>query len=70
MLPLHIVILRILKRSNGTATDKELFRAVKKVLGDDISRSQFNKMLMVLEVRGMVIVEPLKKDLKIVRLAS
>ncbi|RLE71422.1 MAG: hypothetical protein DRJ37_04995 [Thermoprotei archaeon] len=70
MLPLHIVILRILKRSNGTATDKELFRAVKKILGDDISRSQFNKMLMVLEVRGMVIVEPLKKDLKIVRLVS
>ncbi len=70
MLPLHIVILRILRRSNGTATDKELFRAVKKILGDDISRSQFNKMLMVLEVRGMVIVEPLKKDLKIVRLAS
>ncbi|RLE66657.1 MAG: hypothetical protein DRJ38_01065 [Thermoprotei archaeon] len=70
MLPLHIVILRILKRSNGTATDKELFRAVKKILGEDISRSQFNKMLMVLEVRGMIIVEPLKKDLKIVRLAS
>lgn len=70
MLPLHIVILRILKRSDGTATDKELFRAVKKVLGDNVSRSQFNKMLMVLEVRGMVIVEPLKKDLKIVRLVS
>ncbi len=69
-MPLHIAILRALRRSNGTATDKELFRAVRKILGEDISRSQFNKTLMVLEIRGIVIVEPLKRELKIVRLAG
>jgi len=69
MLPLHIFILRELRKNNGTLTDKELYRIVRKIYNENLSFSEFNKMLMTLEIRGKIIVEPLKRNLRIIRLA-
>ena len=67
MLPLYLTVLRELKRS-GPTTDRDLYRAVKSACGTDISFSEFNRVLMVLELRGLIAVEPLKKGLRMVRL--
>lgn len=66
-MPLYLSVLRELRKS-GAVTDKELYRAVKSAYGVEISFSEFNKALMVLELRGLIAVEPLRKGLRMVRL--
>lgn len=71
MLPPTIIIILELKRRKGSARDKDLYEAVKQILSSmsgDISFSQFNKMLMILELRGLIRVVPLKKNVRTVYL--
>lgn len=71
MLPPTVIIILELKRRKGSARDKDLYEAVKQILSSmsgDISFSQFNKMLMTLELRGLIRVEPLKKNVRTVYL--
>ena len=73
MLPVTTVIVMELERRRGTAKDRELFEAVKHILSSfngDISFSQFNKALMTLELQGIVRVEPLRKNVRIVYLVK
>ncbi len=67
MLPPTVIIILELKRRKGNARDKDLYEAVKQILSSmsgDISFSQFNKILMTLELRGLIRVEPLKKNVR------
>ncbi len=60
-----LYLLTELKRRGGSARDKELFEYVKKHLeymGKDISKTEFVKALMTLEVRGFIRVEHIKKN--------
>ncbi len=66
-MPLYLTVLRELRRS-GATTDRDLYRAVKSAYGVEISFSEFNRILMVLELRGLIAVEPLRKGLRMVRL--
>ena len=71
MLPPTVIIILELKRRKGSARDKDLYEAVKQILSSmsgDISFSQFNKILMTLELRGLIRVEPLKKNVRTVYL--
>jgi len=71
VLPPTVIIILELKRRKGSARDKDLYEAVKQILSSmsgDISFSQFNKMLMTLELRGLIRVEPLKKNVRTVYL--
>ncbi|RLE59242.1 MAG: hypothetical protein DRJ35_06175 [Thermoprotei archaeon] len=66
-----LYLLTELKRKGGTAKDKELYENVKKLLehsNGDISFSEFNKLLMILEVRGFIKVDHIKKNLRMVYL--
>jgi len=68
----YIYILTVLKNHGGKLRDRELYENVKQLLeheGSDISRSQFNKFLMVLEIRGFLKVEHIKKNTRMVYLA-
>lgn len=67
-----IYILTVLKNHGGKLRDRELYENVKQLLeqeGVDLSRSQFNKLLMVLEVRGFIKVDQIKKNTRMVYLA-
>lgn len=66
-----LYLLTELKRKGGSAKDKELYENVKKLLehsNGDISFSEFNKLLMILEVRGFIKVDHIKKNLRMVYL--
>ena len=58
-------ILEYLASKGGSEQDKKLYQYVRKKAGD-ISLSEFNKALMVLELRGLVRVESLRKGLRMV----
>ena len=73
MLPVTTVIVMELERRRGMAKDKELYEVVKQILSSfdaDISFSQYNKALMSLELQGIVRVEPLRKNLRMVYLTK
>jgi len=71
--PITTVIVMELERRRGSAKDNELFEAVREILKSsrgELSQTEFNKALMKLELRGIVRVEPLRKNVKIVYLVS
>jgi len=71
MIPVGAVVLSELARSRGSLLDRELYENVKKVMeafGVELSRSEFNKILMTLELRGYIRVEGVKRDARIVHL--
>ncbi len=73
LLPLATVIVMELERRRGTAKDRDLYEAVKQILSSfnsDISFSQFNKALMALELQGVIRVEPLRKNVRMVYLVA
>lgn len=68
---LHAILAELLKR--GTLTERELYESVRKIVestGGDISRSEFLKMLMTLELRGYIRVEGARRIVQLVRTPS
>ncbi len=66
-------LLTELKRQGGKVRDRELYENVKKLVeqsGGDISRTEFNKLLMMLEVRGYIRVEQIRKNSRMIYLAK
>jgi len=64
----HIILAELLRK--GATTERELYESVKKTVesvGGEVSRSEFTKLLMTLELRGYVRVEGARR---IVQLAS
>jgi len=51
----------------GSMTDKELHETLKDLYGE-VDESEFRKILMRLEVQGVITVSPLIKDRRIVEL--
>jgi len=68
-----IAVIAELIRARGTLIDKELYENVRNALNTfdmDISRKDFNKLLMTLELRGYIRVEGIKKEARIVHLVK
>jgi len=63
---LESTIVEILSQK-GSMTDKELYEALKELYGE-VDEREFRKILMRLEVQGVVTVSPLIKDRRIVEL--
>lgn len=67
-------IIAELKRRGGLASEKELYESVAKALKSndsvEISPKEFNKLLLILETRGIVRVSFLKKNLRAVQLVA
>ncbi len=73
MTPVAVILLSELSRLKGSATDRELYENVKKAaeaVGIEISRSDFTKLLMSLELRGYIRVEGIKKNSRMVHLVK
>ncbi len=66
--PLPILIVETLKRKGTPLKDTDLFKEIKQLIEDDLSPKEFNKALMILEIRKVVYVETIKKDLRLVHL--
>lgn len=67
----NIILSELMRR--GTLTEKELYESVKKIvesMGGEIKRSEFNKLLMTLELRGFIRVEGTKKIVELVQKRS
>ncbi|MDW8004891.1 MAG: hypothetical protein RMI04_08795 [Thermofilaceae archaeon] len=63
----HIILAELLRR--GATTERELYESVKKALepyGIDISRSEFSKLIMTLELRGYIRVEGARKIVQLI----
>ena len=68
-----LYLLTELKRKGGSAKDRELYENVKKLVeyrNGDLSFKEFNKILMLLEVRGFIRVDSIKKNLRMVYLTK
>ncbi|MEM4018740.1 MAG: hypothetical protein QXG57_00765 [Thermofilaceae archaeon] len=68
---LHVILVELLKR--GTITEKDLYESVRKSVenaGGELSRSEFLKLLMTLELRGYVKVEGTRRVVQLVRTPS
>ncbi|RLF13423.1 MAG: hypothetical protein DRJ66_07855 [Thermoprotei archaeon] len=65
-LPITYLIVELLKKRN-IVKDQELYSALKNLV-KEISPSEFNKALMTLELRGIIEVDSIKKDMKVIRL--
>ncbi|RLE48476.1 MAG: hypothetical protein DRJ31_07185 [Candidatus Methanomethylicota archaeon] len=61
--PIELIIVDILRRKAGSARDRELYEAVKKVVRD-LSYRDFNRALMKLELNGIVNTSTIKKTIK------
>lgn len=59
------IVLQILEERGGRISDNELLLEIKR-RGMDISRSELNKILMTLEVYGLIYVEPVSLKEKII----
>jgi len=57
-------ILEYLERKGGSATDREIYEFIRKSF--DVSKNQFQHILMSLEIEGFITVRPLKEDTRIV----
>lgn len=66
--PLPIMIIEVLKRKGSVMTDRDLHNELSKLLGYEVPLKDFNKALMVLEIRKVVYVETIKKDLRLIHL--
>jgi len=65
LLPPYIELWEELKRRGGIAKDSELFKILRSRY--DISRREYNKLLMMMELRGYIHVEYLKKNERLIR---
>jgi len=63
--PLMFLVLQILEERGGRISDNELLLEIKR-RGEDISRSELNKILMTLEVYGLIYVESVSLKEKII----
>ena len=73
MIPVSAIVISELMRCRGSQLDRELYENVRKVVeafGIELSRSEFNKILMTLELRGYVRVEAVKRESRIVYLVK
>mgnify|MGYP000268171052 CR=1 FL=1 len=59
-------ILNIIRRYGGTVRDEEIYEALKRIF--DLSYSEFQRKLMVLEIKGYITVSTRKDGGKIVSL--
>lgn len=59
------LVLQILEERGGRISDNELLLEIKR-RGEDISRSELNKILMTLEVYGLIYVESVSLKEKII----
>ncbi len=64
--PLHEALLRILELKKGSTTDRELFEALNSMY--DVSYPEFLKVLMKLELNGIIKVSTAKEGVLIVEL--
>uniref|UniRef100_A0A7C1P384 Uncharacterized protein n=1 Tax=Thermofilum pendens TaxID=2269 RepID=A0A7C1P384_THEPE len=69
---IYTEILYELKRNDGVLGERELLEAVRKNLADhyqlEISEKELRKALLALEVRGLVTLSTLKKNMRVVKL--
>jgi hypothetical protein len=65
-LPLYTIILELLERK-GPSKDSELFNMIKEVYSD-LSFSSYNRELMRLEIKGLVLISALTKGKRRVEL--
>lgn len=64
----HIVLAELLRK--GTTTERELYESVKKIvesMGGEISKSEFTKLLMKLELRGYLRIEGSRRIVQLIR---
>lgn len=68
--PLTIVILDVLRKSKRRVlSDKELYRKITSLFSrDEISRRDFIKALMILEIKRMIHVESVRRGTKLIYL--
>lgn len=64
--PLHYVILEILKKRSAPITDEDLFNEVRKSVNYEISFSDFLKALMKLEIRGFITVTLIRENIRMI----
>jgi hypothetical protein len=63
----HIILAELLRK--GATTERELYESVKKAvesMGGEVSRSEFTKLLMTLELRGYIRVEGTRRIVQLV----
>jgi hypothetical protein len=63
----HIILTELLRK--GATTERELYESVKKAvesMGGEVSRSEFTKLLMTLELRGYIRVEGTRRIVQLV----
>ena len=65
-LPLKYLIIEVLERKGGSAKDIDIYNEISEIT--PVTPSDFLKALMVLEMQGIVYVEPLGKDMRNVEL--
>jgi len=74
MLPLTNLIVVELQRLKGNAKERELYKNIKYLMSSfdskELSYSDFIKALMVLELRGIIRVESIKKGKRIIYLVK
>ena len=59
-------VIEIIKRNNGLIKDNELYEELKKEY--DIGFEDFNRILMVLELRRFIYVETIKRNHRLIQL--
>ena len=65
MLPPYVEFWEELKRRGGIAKDRELYEIMRSRF--NMSKKDYDRMLMILELRGYIHVEVLRKDERVVR---
>lgn len=61
--PLHTTIMELLYKKGGNSTDIEIYKEVENVV-DDLSFKVYNRILMELELNGIIRVTTLTKNRK------
>ncbi len=64
---LMYAVVELLERKANIVKDQDLFNAIKTVI-PDVSFSEFNKALMNLEMDGIIEVDTMKRNTRVIRL--
>jgi len=64
--PLPVLIADVLRRKGTSVSDRELYNELSRILGFRVPEKDFNRALMILEIRKVVYVENIKKNLRLV----
>ena len=64
--PIHVEVLKILTMKGGIARDQDVYEALRREY--DISYTRFLKLLLTLELRGLIIVRQQREGVRIVEL--